>query len=463
MPKHSLKRYIGDKAFYKMLMAVAVPIMLQNGLTNLVSLLDNIMVGAVGTDQMSGVSIVNQLLFVFNLCIFGAVAGPGILSAQFFGKGDVEGVRHTMRAKLYLALGVAAAFLAALLCAGEPLISLFLHESNDGLDLMATLNYGRSYLGVIVLQLIPFGITQAYSGTLRESGETLLPMKASISAVFVNLCLNYVLIFGKLGAPALGVVGAALATVIARIVECAIVIIWTHAHRERCPYSVGLFRTLRVPAALMRKIAVIGLPLLFNELLWSIGMTTFNQCYSTRGLEVVSALNIASTVSNLFICVFVAMGSASGIIVGQLLGAGELERAVTENRKLIIFTIILNVAVGLVMASIASFIPQIYNTTDTAKQIATHMLLISAAMMPFCSFTNAVYFTLRAGGKSGLTFLFDSGFNWIIAVPLAFFLSRGTAMAIIPMYACIQALELIKCIFGAIVLRSKIWVNNLVK
>lgn len=452
-----------NRDFLRRVMIVTGPILLQNVITNFVNLLDNIMVGQIGPEPMSGVAIVNQLLFIFNLCIFGAVAGPGILSAQFFGKGDHEGVRHSMRAKLYLSVGVAAAFLISLLCAGDQLISLFLHESNDGLDLMATLDYGRRYLGVTVLQLIPFAVTQAYSGTLRESGETVVPMKASIAAVFVNLVLNYILIFGKLGIPVLGVVGAALATFIARLVECTIVIVWTHTHRERCPYSVGLFRSLHVPGTLMKKIVRIGLPLLFNELCWSVGTTMFNQCYSTRGLEVVSALNIASTVSNLFICVFIATGSAISIIVGQRLGAGELELAVEEDRKLIAFSVILSIAVFAVMASIAPFIPRIYKTTATAKVIATHMLLLSAGTMPFFAYSNSVYFTLRAGGKSLITFLFDSGFNWIVGVPLALFLSRGTNLPIIPIYACIQALEVVKFFIGMVIVRSKTWVNNLVK
>ena len=177
-----------------------VPILIQNVITNFVSLLDNVMVGQVGTEPMSGVAIVNQLLFVFNLCIFGGLAGAGIFTAQFYGKGDEEGVRHTMRIKLCFArwrcwfgCGCCCSF-------GEALISLFLHEGKEGLDLAATLRYGKSYLAVMLLQIPPFALTQVYASTLRETGETLLPMKAGIAAVLVNLVFNYILIFGKLGA-----------------------------------------------------------------------------------------------------------------------------------------------------------------------------------------------------------------------------------------------------------------------
>lgn len=457
-------KFFGDKQFYMGVLAVAAPILLQNIITNFVNLLDNIMVGQVGTEPMSGVAIVNQLLFVFNLCIFGGMAGPGIFSAQFYGKGDLDGVRSTFRAKLFVGVAALVLFGATLLSAGETLISLFLHEGQDAaLDLQATLGYGMDYLHVILLQLPPFVISQAYAGTLRESGETVLPMKAGIAAVFVNMFFNYVLIFGKFGAPALGVVGAAIATVLARFVECAIVVIWTHRHRARCPYIAGVYRSLRIPRPLLRQMVRSGAPLLVNELLWSAGMTVMNQCYSIRGLEVVSATNIASTVNNLFFCFFFAIGNTISIMIGQLLGAGQLDRAVEEDRQLIAFSVLLNVGVGLVMLVCAPLIPQIYNTTDAAKQIATDMLRISAVLMPIHAFTHAAYFTLRSGGKTIITFLFDSAFLWVFNVPLAFVLSRYTDLPIIPMNICIQALELVKCIIAVILLRSRAWVNNLVK
>ena len=428
----NIRSYIGDRAFYRKLFSVLIPILIQNLITNFVSLLDNIMVGQVGTEPMSGVAIVNQLLFVFNLCIFGGLAGAGIFTAQYYGKGDNEGVKNTFRAKLYIALLAVVLFTAAFVLKGDALIRLFLHEGKEQLDLAATLGFGRAYLRVMLLQMPLFALCQVYSGTLRETGETLLPMKAGIIAVFVNLIFNYILIFGKLGLPALGVVGAAVATVIARVVECAIVLCWTHRHSARCGFVVGLYRSLRVPAPLAKRMLRLGLPLLVNEFLWSGGMTTLNQCYSLRGLEVISALNISSTISNLFFCAFIAMGNAISILIGQLLGAGELERAVDEDRKLIAFSVVLSLLVGGIMAAVAPLVPQIYNTTDSVKALACDLLLVGAAMMPINAFTNACYFTLRSGGKTIITFIFDSAFLWVIAVPAAFVLSRFSPMPILP-------------------------------
>ena len=458
-----MRSLIGDRAFYRRLFTVMLPILTQNLITNFVNLLDNVMVGQVGTEPMSGVAIVNQLLFVFNLCVFGGLAGAGIFTAQFYGKSDNKGVADSFRGKLYIALGVLAVAFFVFIGFGERLILAFIHEGQENLDMAATLNYGRDYLRVMLLQLLPFAVMQIYASTLRETGETLLPMKAGIVAVLVNLTGNYILIFGKLGVPALGVVGAAIATVISRYVECLIVVIWTHRHRQRCPYISQVYTTVRIPWELTRKIMVMGLPLLVNELLWAGGMTVLNQCYSIRGLEVVSAINISTAVSNLFFCAFISMGNTVAIMVGQLLGAGKLEEAVDEDRKLIAFAVALCAAVGVVMALLAPAIPQIYNTTDTVKRLAEELLFVIAVFMPVHGFNNACFFTLRSGGKTLITFVFDSVYIWVLCIPLAFALSRFTAVPILPMYTVVQMMDLVKVALGFVLVKKRMWVKNLVK
>ena len=439
-----------------------IPLLVQNVITNFVNLLDNIMVGQVGTEPMSGVAIVNQLLFVFNLCIFGGLAGAGILTAQFYGSGDARGMADTFRAKLYIALAAAVTFLTVFSTAGETLIRQFIHEGGEQLDLAATLTHGKNYLRIMLLQIPPFALQMAYASTLRETGETVLPMRAGITAVLVNLVLNYILIFGKLGAPVLGVEGAAIATVIARYIECAIIVVWTHRHREKNPFLETAYTTFRIPGPLLRQIALMGLPLLINELLWSSGMAVLNQCYSVRGLEVVSATNISSTVSNLFFCAFLSMGNATSIIVGQILGAGDLERAVDEDRKLIAFSVVLCGAVGVVMAFIAPLVPRIYNTSEAVRTLASELILVVAVFMPLYAFTNSCYFTLRAGGQSLITFVFDSLYQWTLVVPLAFILSRYTRLPIVPMYIAVQAMEIIKCGLGYYFVKKRKWVKDLV-
>lgn len=457
-----MKKYFGDKKFYKMVAGIALPIIIQNGISNFVNMLDNIMVGQVGTEQMSGVAIVNQLIFVFNLALFGAVSGPGIFTAQYVGQKNDEGVRHTVRFKFLIVLAISAVGIMTLLTFDETLISLFLTDNGDSLDLVATLNYAKDYLRVMLVGLVPFAITSAYAGTLRESGETKVPMYASLAAVLINLCLNYVLIFGHFGAPKLGVVGAAVATVISRYVEMAIIIIWTHSHKERAPFAKGLFKGFYIPGELARKIIKTGTPLFLNEFLWSLGMSAVTQCYSTRGLEVVAAFNISNTIVNLFNVVLISMGNVVAIIIGQILGSGDTEKVVDTDRKLITLAVMASALMGAILFVTAPLFPRFYNTDDSIRNLAAELMRLAAVFMPVGSFLNAAYFTLRSGGRTFITFLFDSAFLWVVSWPVAFALSRFTAISILPLYAVVLALDFIKVIIGAILLKKRIWIQDLV-
>ncbi len=457
------KKLIGDKAFYKMVLAVAVPIMIQNGITNFVGLLDNIMVGQVGTAQMSGIAIVNQLLLVFNLAIFGAVSGAGIFCAQFFGCGDIKGVRYTFRYKVYICIAIVLAGGFILKIFGNELIMLYLSgEGSTPEEVEATLHYAREYLRVIFWELLPFGLEAVYSSTLREGGETRVPMKAGIAAVLVNLVLNYFLIFGTFGFPKLGVVGAAIATVISRYVQVLIVVVWTHMHEEQMEFIKGAFRDLRIPGDLAWKITIKGTPLMVNEILWSAGMASLMQCYSVRGLDTVAGMNISSTISNLFNIVFMAMGSAIAIMVGQLLGAGKMEEAKDTDNKLIAFSVFSCVVMGGLLMLTAPLFPMLYNTTDSVRGLATAFIRIAAACMPIHAFAHASYFTMRSGGKTFVTFLFDSVYLWVISMPLAFVLSRFTDLPIVPLYLCCQLIDLVKCVVGFILIKKGVWMNNIV-
>lgn len=456
------KALIGDRAFYRRVLVVTVPMIIQNAITNFVSLLDNIMVGRVGTEQMSGVAIVNQLFFVYYLCIFGGLAGAGIFTAQYCGTKDYEGIRHTFHYKLFLALGVTALALGIFLWQGETLVSLYLNPSESAGDLEATRMWAMEYMHIMFLGLPPFTIVQVYTSTLRECSETQLPMRASVSAVLVNLVFNYILIFGHFGFPAMGVVGAAVATVISRYVEMLIVVIWTHTHPDRNPYIRGIYRNFSIPGELAKTITVKGFPLLLNEALWSSSQAILVQCYAVRGLTVVAALNISSTITNLFNCVFLSLGSAVSIIVGQLLGAAKMEEARDTDNKMIAFSVASSTLVALAVLATAPFFPRMYNTEEEVRHLATIFMIITAVFMPQNAFMNATYFTLRSGGKTLLTFLFDSVNGWVVSIPIAFFLSRFTNLHVSYIMILVMIGDWGKCILGYILVRKGIWLNNIV-
>ena len=457
-----LQKLRSDKQLYKRFILVALPIIIQNGITNFVSMLDNIMVGQVGTIPMSGVSIVNGLLFVFNLCVFGGSSGAGIFTAQFYGSGDHEGVRHTFRFKILICLATALAGIGIFLGWGENLIGLYLQGEGDAEHARQALSFGMRYLRLMLVGLVPFALTNAYAGTLRETGETRVPMLAGVAAVLVNLGLNYVLIFGKLGFAPMGVEGAAIATVISRYVELAIVAIWTHCNPRRNPFIVGAFHSFHIPGKLLWDITRKGLPLLANEFLWASGMAIMNQCYSTCGLDVVPAQNIASTMFNLASVAFLSLGNSVGIIMGQMLGAGQdKEQIRNANRQLITVAVLSGLVFGGLMAAFSGIFPLLYNTDDGVRLLASRMILISAFMMAFNSYTNAAYFTLRSGGKTMVTFLFDSCFMWAVCVPLAWVFSRIVPIGILPLYMLCQGTDLIKCVLGWLMVRKGGWIQNL--
>lgn len=463
MWKKFKSKFIGDKRFYQYVLYLAVPMIVQNAITSFVSFLDNIMVGQIGTEQMSGVAIINQLMFVFNICIFGGVSGAGIFGTQFYGKGDYEGQKYAFRFKLYTSALITIFALCLFGFCNTQLISLYLSDSGSVGDITLALKYGKEYLAIMMAGLVPFALSQTYISSIRETGQTFVPMLAGIVAVITNLILDYILIFG-IGdvIPAMGVSGAAIATVIARFVECIIVVVWTHMHANKNPYIAGAFKSFRIPGNIFKDILIKGTPLMLNEMLWASGMAVIVQCYAVRGLEVVAAQNISSTITNLFNIVYIQLGSCISIVVGQLLGAGKLKEARDADNKMIFFSVGCCAVVSAIMVAVGRFFPSIYNTEESIKELARMFILISALAMPLCAFSHCAYFTLRSGGKTIVTFLFDSVYTWVLIIPFAYILANHTSLSIIAVFFLVQFTEIIKVIIGFFMVKSGVWLQNIV-
>ncbi len=460
----SLKnKFIGDKAFYKALFSLALPLIVQQGITNFVNLLDNVMVGSLGTASISAVAIVNQLIFIFNLTIFGGVSGASIFGAQFAGKGDMKGLRETFRFKIMYGLVAAISAITIFSLFSDNLLMLFLtSDVSDPVQVAITLEEGKQYLTIMLFSLIPFMLVQSYAGTLRETGETLAPMIGGVIAILVNLVLNYILIFGNFGAPELGVVGAAIGTCASRYVEFIFIAIFTHRNAFKFSFIIGAYKSIHVSKKLLRDIAVTGSPLIINEVLWSIGMTTINQSYSVRGLNVVASINITSTVWNLFCIIMFAIGSTISIMVGQHLGAGNIEKAKDTNNKLHFAGLAMNVCIGAILFFVAPYIPLLYQTEEEVRILTTNLLRVAAFSLPIHTLIHNIYFTLRSGGKTFITFIFDCVYTWVIPVPLSIILARYTNLDVIWVYASVQMIDVVKICIGVPLVRSGIWVNNLV-
>lgn len=461
--KSVIKKLIGDRAFYKRLIALMLPIMVQNGITNFVNMLDNIMIGAVGTAQMTGVAVANQLFFVFNLCIFGAVSGAGIFGAQYFGKKDYEGVRYTFRFK-FIFCGLVTLFSIALFYfGGEALVSLYMRgESSSAADAAMALGYSLDYMRIMLLGLLPYSIVQCYSSTLREGERPMLPMLAGMVAVAVNMSFNYILIFGKFGAPVLGVKGAAIATVLSRFAELAVVIFCLHKNSGEYSFMQGVLNSLYLPKKLAAEIFIKGLPLIINETLWATGIAVVNQCYSVRSLDAVAACNISQTFWNVFSIAYMAVGTAVGIILGQMLGADKLDEAKPAAYKMIAFSFAISSVVALLYSVLAGVIPLAYNTEPQIRHLATQLMRMTAVIMPFEALTHSSYFTLRSGGRMMITFIFDCGFTWGGNVLLAYTLGSFTAVPFLGIFAAVQCVSIIKAVAGLMLVRNGGWVKKIV-
>jgi putative MATE family efflux protein len=458
-----MRKYIGDKKFYYHVLRLTVPMTVQYAISNFVGLLDNLMIGRLGTNAISGVSIANQLLFIYYLMIFGAIAGVGIFTAQYHGMKNEEGVRDTFRFKLVINFALTGIAAVLLILFSGPLISTFLHGEGSASDAAEILDIGKTYMIAMLPGLLPYSFAAAYAGTLRETGETAVPMKASIAALLVNLVGNFILIYGYFGFPALGARGAAVATVISRTVEFAILAVYTQKHRDVHTFINGAYRRLFISRDLAWKFFIRSLPLMCNEVLWAAGTAFMNQCYSYRSLNAVAATNIQSTLWNLLGVAFLATGEGVGIIVGQILGRGDIEKARSDAIKLIAFTVFLGFIFGIVQICISPYFPRLYNTTPEVKELACRLLMIMGALMPVSAYTHASYFIIRAGGRVGITFLFDSCFTWLAYIPTAFMLSRYTSTGVMMMFATVQCLEFLKAAIGGIMVHSGIWARNIVK
>ncbi len=467
------RKFIGDKAFYRAVLMLLIPLVVQQGITSFVNLLDNLMVGSLPTESFSAVAIVNQILMVFNLAVFGGLSGASIFGTQFFGKGDVDGMRQTFRFKLYFCAAVCVIGVGLLWGFDEAFIGLFLQGSSDSGDLTLALNEGLDYLHIMLWGLVPFAVAQTYVSSIRETGETVAPMIASVCAILTNLVLNFLFIYPTRELTVFGftftmwglgegVRGAALATTISRYVEMAYIMVYSHKNANKYDFMRGAFRNGYVPLHLIRKIAITGSPLLANEILWSLGMTFINQSYSTRGLEAVAATNITGTAWNLFCIIMFAMGNAIAIMVGQYLGRGDKQGARDIDNKLLFLNVVIHVIMGVLLAAVSGLIPMLYNVSDHVRETTQQLLIVAGAALPIHAFLHATYFTIRSGGKTLITFLFDSVYTWLVPVVLAYCLSHFTDVNIVGIYFAVQFIDVVKLIIGLFMLKSDFWANNVV-
>lgn len=458
-----IKKLFGNKQFYKNLFLVSIPIILSQLIAQFVNMLDNLMVGQLSTAEFNAVSIANQFLFIFNLGIFGAISGPSIFATQYHGASNIDGVKECIRYKWVISMIIIIIGLLVFTIFDDQLFNLFIHEEElANINPTDVVKFGKDYLYIMLIGLVPFVLTEIYGSNLREARQTFVPMIANIIAVVLNLIFNYILIFGKFGLPALGVKGAAISTVFARVIACMIVMFYTLVNRKY-HFSNCVFKRIFPKKSSLIMIFKKSYLLLINEFLWSLGMMLINYCFSLKGLHVVAAINIVSTFSNLFGLLGTSVGNGVAIILGQQLGANKLEEAKEDSYKYLSFSVILGISVALMMFLLRNAITNLYKMDQEVLDLTTNLIIISSIMVPIRVYSITSYFIIRSGGKVFITFLFDSVFTIVIRFGVSFIIAKTTSLSIYYLYTISELLEIIKIIVGTILVNKGVWINNIIK
>ncbi len=447
-----MKHLFGNKSFYKSIIAIAAPLVLQQLLTSSVQLVDNLMVGSLPNSELGSVAIINQLYFVVILITFGAMGGAGIFSAQYFGSKDFEKLRQTFRFKIIIGFLLALLSFIIFTIFSSPLIGMFTDSS-------VIKGNAAIYLKVIRWSAFPWILNVAIASTFRETGVTKPLLKISIVAILTNTILNYLLIFGHFGFPELGIYGAAIATLIARGVEFSLSLILVV--RKGKIFNSKVFDMLKISPKLFSSILIMAFPLMLNEALWSGGQTVFFYAYTSRGTDALEAVTISSTISQLVFVTFGGIATAVAVMVGNTLGKNELEQAKDNAKKLIAFAVMIAIGAGIILFILSFFVVDFFNASEASQSIARFNIRVNALFIPVFSFNVAMYFTLRSGGDTKSTFLMDAGYMWVIPVPIALILAHFTQLPVTLMFLIVQSMDIPKMFFGLSRYRKENWVKNL--
>ena len=456
--KNKLISQFGSAGFYVNALKIAIPVMAQMLIQNLVSLIDNFMVAGLGDVKMSGVNICGQIIFVFMVFMNTICMAGGIFLTQFFGANDKDGMKQSFCFKLWMGLLVVAFFSFVCIVVPRQILSLMV-QGNSQSELI--LDQGEKYMRIMGFMGIPWMISAMISSSLREIGKVKVPLVISIIATFVNTLFNWILIYGNLGAPRLEVRGAAIATVIARSVEAVIFIIWIIKNKP--DFAIKIFDLFRINFRLFGNILKKAWMIMLSEMVWAIAETITTALYNGRGgADVVSGMSASFAISNLFFVAFSGIITATGVIIGKDLGAGELDRARQEKVWILngakIFGLFFT-GVGLLCMLL---VPVVFRNLSTNSQnICRRMVFVMAVYMPAWVYMNGQFAVSRAGGDTMMGMLVDGIGNLGVVIPGIFILAKFTSVGPVAMYAIIKFVEVPKIMIAHFWLKKEKWVVNL--
>lgn len=453
-----MKKYFGPKSFYKDAILIALPVMLQQLIQNLVSLIDNFMVAGLGDIKMSGVNVAGQMFFVFMILIETICNSGGIFMTQHFGANNTKGMKQAMCFKIIL--GFIGASLFSLLCFVIPdkLMGIMLINN---IDANIIISEGLAYMKLMGLICFPFLVSTIIASSLREIGDVKPPLYICIIATAVNAFFNYALIYGNFGFPKLEVIGAAIATIIARLVEMFLFIIYIFVNKQ--PFAIKISDLLVIDWNMFKEIFIKASMILFSELTWVISETVTTAIYNGRGgADVVSGMASSFTISNLFFVSFGGIMTSTSVLIGKTLGKGELEEAKKKNNWLSFASIVF----GLMMCGVAlltiKLVPIVFgNLSLSAQNICEKMVFYMGLFMPLWVYQNYQFALSRAGGDTKMGFYVDLIFTYLMYYPIVVYLALKTNIDPATLYAIAKLVDVPKVIFAYFWLKKERWVKNL--
>lgn len=441
--------------FFSMLITIALPIILQNLMQSLVNMLDTIMVGQLGSVAIAAVGLGNQIFFLLNMILFGISSGAAIFVAQYWGKKDIPGVRRTLGLSLTLATVVATLFMLAAVIAPFFLIGLY---SNDPL----VIQEGGKYLRLVALSYPITAIGFVYAQAFRSTEHVRLPMVATLISLTANAILNYLLIFGIGFFPAMGVQGAAVATVVSRSIE--LIILVGIGYKKKYEAAANFKEIISFDMGFAGRYIRIALPVIFNETFWGLGITLQNSIFAHAGTDAISAFNICSTISQLTWIFFIGTGSAAAIIIGKQIGAGQRELAIKSANTFSWFMPVLAAVVSIALIPLSKMLPIFFDVEEEILQQARMMLMVLMVSYPFKSFNMCIIVGVcRSGGDTVFAAIMDVLTLWVVALPIGYITALVLGLEPWMVYAFILAEEPIKTIMGFIRLRSKKWLHDVTR
>lgn len=448
----NIKRFIGTKQFYKTTIAIILPIVAQQLITTSVNLIDNVMIGNLGSDAINAVTVANKIYFLYASVLFGFCGAASILIAQFYGSKNKEKCQKIMDLNLIIPVICALAFIVAMMIAPRYFMGFF-STDNTVLDL------AQDYAKYAIWTYLPYGITFATLSALRSIGVTKIQVYIGVLSVAINTTLNYLLIFGNFGFPNLGVEGAAIATLIARVVEMLIYIYLLVS--KRYLFTISLRSLFKIDYQLFKQMFKAAVPLTVNEILFSLGLSLIFISYVRCDESLIAAVSVVDTVKQMMFILFGGLSTAISILIGNRLGANEIEEAKSNADKLLAFGFVSSVVVGLVFIMIAPLIASLYNVEDVIKEMIIVLIRIKSCALPFYVFNICIYFILRAGGDTLNTMIMDSGALWLGGVLVSTVLSVFFDIPLVLLYIIVEFCDVLKSFVAIYFYRLNRWAKNM--